>query len=88
MDKIKLLNKLGTDGPVPLEIFNSEVRLVKQGPLTQVLGKKEVPRYCILFNNFIALAQAKDNQYRIIDVRVFPCVSLVCSPILHKGSQG
>ncbi len=70
LEKIKLLNKLVTDGPIPLEIFNSDVRLVKQGPLTQVVGKKETPKYCILFNNFIALAQAKDNQYRIMEVCV------------------
>ena len=68
LDKIKLLNKLATDGPIPLEIFNSEVRLVKQGPLTQVVGKKETPRHCILFNNYISLALSKDNQYRIIEV--------------------
>lgn len=69
LEKIKLLNKLTTDGAIPMEIFNSEVRLVKQGTLTQVVGKKEMAKHCILFNNFIALAQAKDNQYRIAEVQ-------------------
>ena len=77
LDKIKLLNKLATDGPIPLEIFNSDVRLVKQGTLTQVLGKKEMAKHCILFNNYIALAQAKDNQYRIMEVCVCVCVIYV-----------
>ena len=68
-EKIKLLNKLATDGPIPLEIFNSDAKLMKQGPLTQVVGKKEMAKHCILFSNYIALAQTKDcTQYRIMEV--------------------
>ena len=74
LEKIKLLNKLASDGAIPLEIFNSEVRLVKQGALTQVLGKKELAKHCILFNNYISLAQAKDNQYRIMEVSIMACM--------------
>jgi len=69
-EKIKLLNKLAMDGPIPMEVFNSDVRLMKQGPLTQVVGKKELPRHCILFNNFICLATTKDTtQIKIMEVR-------------------
>lgn len=41
---------------------------MKQGPLTQVVGKKEMAKHCILFNNYIALAQAHNTQYRIMEV--------------------
>lgn len=78
-DKIKLLNKLVSDGAIPLEMFNSDVRLMKQGPLTQVVGKKETFRHCILFNTYIALAQTKDNQYKIMEVCVLVCTYFLCA---------
>ena len=69
-EKVKLLQKLAPDTPTPLEIFDSDVRLVKQGPLTQVVGKKETQRMCFLFNRYIAVAESvTPTQYRILEVR-------------------
>ena len=31
LEKIKVLNRLSQDGPIPLEIFNPETKFVKQG---------------------------------------------------------
>ena len=69
-EKVKLLQKLAPDTPTPLEIFDSDVRLVKQGPLTQVVGKKETQRMCFLFNRYITVAESvTPTQYRILEVR-------------------
>ena len=68
-EKVKLLQKLVPDGPIPLEIFDSDVHLVKQGSLIQVVGKKETQRMCFLFNRYIAVAESvTPNQYRILEV--------------------
>ncbi len=71
LEKIKFIHKLSPDMPVPLEVFDSDVVLLKQGPLNQVLSsKKEVPRHCFLFNKFIAVAEkANDTQFRLLEVR-------------------
>ncbi len=70
LEKIKFLQKLSPDTPAPLELYDSDVTLLKQGPLNQVLGtKKEVPRHCFLFNKFIAVAdKANDTQFRLLEV--------------------
>ena len=68
-EKVKLLQKLVPDAPIPLEIFDSEVHLVKQGFLIQVVGKKETQRMCFLFNRYIAVAESvPPTQYRILEV--------------------
>ena len=70
LEKIKFLHKLSPDIPAPLEVFDSDVVLLKQGPLNQVVNsKKEVPRHCFLFNKFIAVAEkANDTQFRLLEV--------------------
>ena len=68
-EKVKLLQKLLPDSPIPLEIFDADVRLVKQGSLIQVVGKKEMQRMCFLFNRFIAVAESvTPTQCRILEV--------------------
>ena len=77
LEKVKFLHKLVSDMPIPLEVFDSDVVLLKQGPLNQVLGNKnEVPRFCFLFNKFIAVAEkANDTQFRLVEVSFPPyCV--------------
>ena len=77
-EKVKLLQKLAPDTPTPLEIFDSDVHLVKQGPLTQVVGKKETQRMCFLFNRYIAVAESvTPTQYRILEVCTVICVNFV-----------
>ena len=80
LEKVKFLNKLVSDMPIPLEVFDSDVVLLKQGPLNQVLGnKKEVPRFCFLFNKFIAVAEkANDTQFRLVEVSFPPLVCTGC----------
>ena len=68
-EEVKLLQKLAPDTPSPLEIIDSDVHLVKQGPLTQVVGK-ETQRMCFLFNLYIPIAESITlTQYRILEVR-------------------
>jgi hypothetical protein len=78
-EKVKLLQKLAPDTPLPLEIFASDVHLVKQGPLTQVVGKKETQRMCFLFNRYIAVAEgATPTQYRILEVHIIcTCIGYI-----------
>ena len=71
MKKMQLLQKIVPDGPIPLEIFDSDVQLVKQGPLIQVVDKKEIKRMCFLFNNYFAVGESVTTsqvQYRILEV--------------------
>lgn len=80
LEKIKLLQRLDPDFPVPLEIFDSDTRLIKQGQLNQVIaGGKEVPRFCFLFSNYMALAEA-DKFLRILEHGMIP----LCGAQLHK----
>jgi len=73
LEKIKLLHKLVPDRPIPMEIFNSDVHLIKQGPLTQVVSGKELPRFCFLFSKFIAVAErVTDTQYRVLEHGMIP----------------
>ena len=70
-EKVKLLQKLLPDCPIPLEVFDSDVHLVKQGSLIQVVGKKEMQRMCFLFNRYIAVAESvTPAQYRILEVQL------------------
>jgi hypothetical protein len=79
LEKIKLLQKLDPNYPVPLEIFDANTRLIKQGQLNQVMpGDKEVRRSCLLFSNYMALAEA-DNM-RILEHGMIP----LCGAQLHK----
>ena len=44
------------------------------GQLNQVMaGNKEVPRFCFLFSNYMALAEA-DKYLRILEVGVCVCI--------------
>ncbi len=83
LEKIKFLQKLSPDTPAPLELYDSDVVLLKQGPLNQVMGtKKEAPRHCFLFNKFIAVAdKANDTQFKLLEVGdliITDCILFVC----------
>ena len=82
---MKLLQKLVPDCPIPLEIFDSDVHLVKQGSLIQVVGKKETQKMCFLFNRYIAVAESvTPTQYRILEVSIAVLCTLYMVRIIKK----
>jgi hypothetical protein len=63
VEKLKILTRIPQDGPIPLELFNPETRLVKQGPVIVTEKGKEVQKMCFLFTTHIAVVEKTSNHH-------------------------
>lgn len=69
MDKLKVLNRVSTTSPIPMDIFHPATRLIKQG-------------LCIYNTVAYLFTYYDDLLHAIVPALLYDCIDLVLSHVL------